>query len=201
MAVSAVCSGRGEPVHPCERTGGGWGAGVSAQGREGCVPRDKLQQCPQRSKAQSIAFAPLAKASGLSWRREGGPRGLCSATDIPLPSFVLQEICASSLPSAAPRSIATRCGSHALLISPAGSGRCLLQAGGLGPAKAGLSGDLVRVSEPLRVSQGCRPWVTQGLCCLCARLGCSGMPAVIQDVLAMVDGAGAGGQGSLPGPA
>lgn len=52
----------------------------------------------------------------------GGGQGLCSATDIPLPSFVLQEICASSLPSAAPGSIATRCGSHAFHISPAAPG-------------------------------------------------------------------------------
>lgn len=70
----------------------------------------------------------------------GGCRGLCSTADIPLPSFVLQEICASSVPSTAPRSIATRCGSHALLISPAGSGRCIPQAAGLGPTKAGLWG-------------------------------------------------------------
>lgn len=52
----------------------------------------------------------------------GGSQGLCSATDIPLPSFVLQEICTSSLPSAPPGSIGTRCESHALLISPAALG-------------------------------------------------------------------------------
>lgn len=52
----------------------------------------------------------------------GGSQGPCSAVDIPLPFFVLQEICASSLHSAAPGSIATRCGSHAFLISPAALG-------------------------------------------------------------------------------
>lgn len=84
---------------------------------------------------------PLSKEPWLSWWREGAgvtvcgralhpgaPTLLCSAVDIPLPSFVLQEICASSVPNAAPCSIANRCGSHALLISLAGSGRCLLPA-------------------------------------------------------------------------
>lgn len=37
MAASAMCSGRGEPVHPCERAGGGWG-GVRPQGQAPAVP-------------------------------------------------------------------------------------------------------------------------------------------------------------------
>lgn len=70
--------------------------------------------------------------------RPRAPTLFCSAVNIPLPSFVLQEICASSVPNAAPHSIATRCGSHALLISLAGSGCCLLPARGLSFGKAEL---------------------------------------------------------------
>lgn len=78
----------------------------------------------------------------------GGSQGLCSATDIPLPSFVLQEICASSLPSSARGSIATRCGSHALLISLAALG-AVSAACRAGDANAGILGVLGQGSDLL----------------------------------------------------
>lgn len=76
----------------------------------------------------------------------GGSQGLCSAMDIPLPSFVLQEVCASSLPSTAPGSIATRCGSHAFLISLAALG-AVSAACRAGDTNAGILGLLRQGSE------------------------------------------------------
>lgn len=128
-AMRAVPSSHGEPVHPCTQNGSSWGVGGSAQGRMEHIFWDKLQRCQQRSKARSGAFAPLAKASRLSQWREGGTLGppLCHGHSSPF-------LCAAGnlcflLPSAAPCSIATICGSHVLLISPAGSGHCCLQSG------------------------------------------------------------------------
>lgn len=114
----------------------------------------------------------------------GGGQGLCSATDIPLPSFVLQEVCASSLPGAAAGSIATRCGSHAFFISPAALGAASAA------CRAGSTNAGTRGSE-----LGCAPSGTWPCFALGALLG--------QDA----DGdAGMSvgmelGQGPLPGPA
>lgn len=110
----AVDSGHGcIPAHPC-----GWKGGELREAQ----PGEEEGTCPGTLSSASKGASTIWCLCTPVTVEGGGGQGLCSATDIPLPSFVLQEICASSLPSAAPGSIATRCGSHAFLISPAAPG-------------------------------------------------------------------------------
>lgn len=101
---------------------------IPVGGKEGGQAAERLSPGKRRAYAQGHSDS-ASKGASTIWClctpvkvEGGGSQGLWSAVDIPLPSFVLQEICAYSLPSAAPGSIATRCGSHAFLISPAALG-------------------------------------------------------------------------------
>jgi len=101
------------------------GGGLSP-GKGGARSPARASPVPAKEQGVIRCLCTPSEGSAAELAEGEGRRGLRSAADIPLPSFVPQEICASSLPSAAPCSIATRCGSPALLVSPAGSGaaRC-----------------------------------------------------------------------------